>query len=195
MLTTARLAPSGANLQPGYLDVLTGKPLKDLSDYLVSLARAKVPAVCEYSYFPDPMPAHFKARQRAAGYALYAALGVERRDLAGRAAQFERNYRFFEAPVGVVVSVEASLGAGCYMDLGIMLQTLMLAAQDLGLASCGIGALANYGAQIRDHLCLPADRIVVAGLALGYADPDHPANETRTARIALDDFVRFHSET
>ena len=192
ILTTARTAPSGANLQPGSFHVLTGAALTDLSQRLLDAIDAGAPQTSEYSYFPTPMPAYLKARQRAAGFALYSALGIDRRDIEGRKDQFKRNYRFFDAPVGIVVTIHRGMGAGCFMDLGMAIQTLLLAAQDRGLGACGIGALANYGPQVHQALTLPEDELVVCGIALGWPDPAHPANSVRTDRAALDDFARFY---
>ena len=190
ILTLARCAPSGANLQPGRFHVLTGAPLKTLSDALLNGIAEERPQVSEYSYFPRPMPADLKARQRAAGFALYDALGIEKRDLEGRKAQFQHNYRFFGAPVGMIITIHREMGAGCFMDLGMAIQTMLLAVQDAGLAACGIGAMANYGDLIHDHLGLDANEMVVAGVAIGYA-ADHPVNDFRTERDALDVFATF----
>ena len=108
-----------------------------------------------------------KNRQRAAGFALYDALGIARRDVAARRANFDRNYRFFDAPVGIVVTIDRDMGKGCFMDLGLSLMALFLAAEAEGLGSSGIGALANYASVVHGHLGLPADEMVVCGVALG----------------------------
>lgn len=192
ILRAARSAPSGANLQPGMFHALTGKALADLSAALLAAVEAGVPVAREYSYFPEPMPPDLKARQRAAGYALYAALGIDRRDLAGRRAQFDRNYSFFGAPVGIVVTIDRGMGAGCFMDLGMALMAFQLAAESLGYATTGIGALANYGPTAHAHLDLPEAEMVVCGLALGRPDRAHPVNGFRTERAALEDFTRFY---
>ena len=192
LLETARTAPSGANLQPGHFIALAGPALNNLKHRLATAIAQGRPKVSDYSYFPDPMPPHLKDRQRAAGYALYAALGIDRRDLAGRRAQFERNYRFFDAPVGIVVTLDRAMGAGCYMDLGMALQTFLLAAHAEGLAACGIGALANHADVIHETLHLPAQDRVICGLALGYEDPAAPENQTRTDRAPLADYASFH---
>lgn len=188
----ARSAPSGANLQPGAFHILTGDALAGLSGALLAAIGDGAPIASEYSYFPDPMPAELKARQRAAGYALYAALGIERRDLAGRRAQFDHNYRFFDAPVGIVVTIDRRMGSGCFMDLGMALMAFQLAAESLGYATTGIGALANYGPVAHAHLNLPEHEMVVCGLALGLADRDDPVNGFRTERAALDAYTRFY---
>ena len=191
ILTAARQAPSGANLQPGAFVALTGAPLARLRATLAEAVAADRPQVSEYSYFPDPMPAALKARQRAAGFGLYAAIGVDRRDIAGRRAQFARNYAFFDAPVGIVVTIDRDMGKGCWMDLGMALMALFLAAEARGLATTGIGALASYGDLVHAALELPADQLVVCGIALGHADPDAPVNGFRTSRAALEDYARF----
>lgn len=191
LLRLARLAPSGANLQPGRFHVLTGKPLADLVGGLSEAVASGATPVAEYSYFPDPMPAHLKARQRAAGYALYRALGIERRDLEGRRAQFARNYAFFGAPVGIVVTIDRAMGKGCFMDLGMTVMSLLLAAEAAGLGATGIGALANHGPTVHRLLDLPQDEMVVCGIALGWADPDAPENRVRTAREDLPAFASF----
>ncbi|WP_353476305.1 nitroreductase (plasmid) [Salipiger sp. H15] len=189
ILRAARSAPSGANLQPGRFHALAGAPLAGLSAALVAAVEEGRPQVDEYSYFPSPMPPELKAKQRAAGYALYAALGIERRDLDGRRAQFTRNYGFFAAPVGIVVTIRPDMGKGCFMDLGMALMALMVAAQGMGYATCGIGALANHADVAHAHLGLGADEMVVCGMALGRADPSAPENAVETARDALEDFA------
>nr|WP_217438517.1 nitroreductase [Fertoeibacter niger] len=191
LLETARTAPSGANLQPGRFIALAGAPLAALVAELETALDAGRPPVAEYAWFPDPMPATLKARQRAAGYALYTALGIDRRDLARRRAQFRRNFRFFDAPVGIVVTLERSMGPGAFLDLGMAMQTLHLAATAAGLASCGIGALAQHADVVQQSLSLPPQEMVICGLALGYEDPAAPANATRTNRADLADYAEL----
>lgn len=191
ILTAARQAPSGANLQPGHFVALTGAPFAALQAALAEGIATDRPQVSEYSYFPDPMPAVLKARQRAAGYGLYATLGVDRRDVAGRRAQFARNYAFFDAPVGIVVTIDRAMGKGCYMDLGMALMALFLAATARGYATTGIGALAHYGDLVHETLKLPDDQLVVCGIALGLADPEAPVNAFRTDRADLAAYARF----
>lgn len=191
LLRIARLAPSGANLQPGGFHVLAGGALESLSNRLQEAQDTGAPIDKEYSYFPDPLPPHLKARQRAAGYALYQALGVERRDVAGRRTQFARNYAFFGAPVGIVVTIDRDMGKGGFMDLGMALMTFLLAAEARGMGATGIGALANYGKLVHAHLGLPKEEMVVCGLALGWPDHENPANTVRTTREPLDSYARF----
>ncbi len=190
VLNTARLAPSGANLQPGSIVQVRGEVRAGLSAAMSTAYREGTAEAEDYSYFPDPMPGHLRRRQVAAARALYDSIGIGREDRAGRDGQFERNFRFFDAPVALVVTIEQGLGSGCFMDLGMMLYGLMLAAQSKGLASCAIGALASYPGLVRSHLGLGADHHIVCGMALGYADAQAPVNRTRTSRIATENFFR-----
>ena len=190
LLTLARQAPSGANLQPGSFIAVQGDVRRALSNALVQAWRDGASRAEDYGYFPEPMPLRLRKRQIAAAQALYEALGVERGDRDGRDAQFERNFRFFDAPVALLVCIEHDFGSGGYLDLGMALYGLMLAAQSLGLASCAIGALASYADLIRQQLQLPDSTHIVCGLALGYADTNAPVNATRTVRAALGDYFR-----
>ena len=185
LLTTARLAPSGANLQPGRFWAVQGAARERLVAALCQAWRDQLPEAEDYGYFPRPMPLQLRKRQVAAAQALYGALGVARGDGEGRALQFERNFRFFDAPVALVVTIERDFGAGGYMDLGMCLHGLMLAAQAQGLASCAIGALASYPQIVRAALGLPETEAVVCGLALGWEDAQASVNRTRTEREPL----------
>lgn len=191
LLTQARTAPSGANLEHGRFIALTAAPLAALVEVLITASLQNRPQVAEYGYFPDPLPPHLKARQRAAGYTLYGALGIDRRDLEGQRAQFRHNHRFFDAPIGIVVTIDRAMGPGCYMDLGIAIQTFMLAATAKGYATCPIDALASYGDLVHGHLALPTGDLVVCGMALGREDPNAPANRSRTDRVPLEEFAEF----
>jgi nitroreductase len=190
IMTSARLAPSGANLQPGVFVAVRGAVRQQLCDDLVLAWREGRQEVEDYDYFPDPMPMTLRRRQVAAAQALYGALGVARDDRVGRDAQFERNFRFFDAPVALIVAMPHDFGAGGYMDLGMTLYGLMLAAQAKGLSTCAIGAMASYPGLIRQYVGLDADTKVVCGMALGYADPSAPVNQTQTTRCALDDYFK-----
>jgi nitroreductase len=190
VLMQARLAPSGANLQPGALIHVRGMVREGLSENLVEAWRQGREEVEDYSYFPKPMPHTLRRRQVAAAQALYGALGVSRDDREGRDAQFERNFRFFDAPVALVVTMEHGFGSGGYMDLGMMLYGLMLAAQAKGLSTCAVGAMASFPNVIRKNLGLEASSHIVCGMALGYADPDAPVNQTTTVRCSLDEYFK-----
>lgn len=190
LLALARQAPSGANLQPGSFVAVRGDARQRLTEDLIQAWREGRQEPEDYDYFPRPMPLALKRRQVASAQALYGALEVARDDRQGRERQFERNFRFFDAPVALVVTIDRDFGSGGYMDLGMALYGFMLAAQSRGLASCAIGALASYPDLIRRSLGLDERCAIVCGLALGYADPQAPVNRTRTTRCALDEYFR-----
>jgi nitroreductase len=190
VLRSARQAPSGANLQPGSFVAVQGAAREQLCTELVAAFQAGQQEVEDYAYFPKPMPSVLRRRQVAAARALYGALGIERADRAARDGQFERNFCFFDAPAALVVTIRSDFGSGGYMDLGMTLYGLMLAAQSCGLSTCAIGALASYPSLVRRHLGLDESSTVVCGMALGYADLQAPVNQTATERCALDDYFR-----
>ena len=192
MVALARTAPSSANLQPGKLYALTGEPLERVISSLSDIVASQSPEPLAYSYFPDPMPTYLKERQREAGYALYSALNIKRRDVAARKQQFAANYRFFDAPVGIVITIDKQMGSGCYMDLGMLIMSLLMSAECAGYGSCVIGALSHYGSAIHRLLSLPDGEQVVCGIAIGRANQEAAVNQFRTSRITLDDFATFH---
>ena len=186
----ARWAPSGANLQPGHFWQISGQARERLCGALVQAFRGGELEQEDYDYFPRPLPMSMRKRQVMAAQALYGALDVARGDAAGRAEQFERNFRFFDAPVAMLVTIDSGFGSGGYMDLGMAIYGLMLAAQARGLASCAIGAMASYPALIRETLNLDKRHTIVCGMALGYADEAAPVNRTRTERAALQEYFQ-----
>src|SRR5690606_31552253 len=127
-----RRAPSGANLQPGRFIRVDGDMRARLTQALTEAWREGRQEPEDYGYFPRPMPMSLRRRQVAAAQALYRSVGVTREDRAGRDRQFERNFRFFDAPVALVVTIDREFGSGGYMDLGMTLYGLMLAAQAEG---------------------------------------------------------------
>ena len=190
VLQEARRAPSGANLQPGYFWQVCGDLRTQLASRLQQAYEAGAQEAEDYGYFPQPLPMSLRKRQVAAAQALYGALGVERGDAAGRAAQFGRNFRFFDAPVALIITIDSGFGPGGYMDLGMAIYGLMLAAQSRGLATCAIGAMASYPSLIREGLQLPASHTVVCGMALGYEAVDAQVNKAVTTRAGLAEYFQ-----
>ena len=190
LLINARQAPSGSNLQPGAFLSIQGAAREQLCHNLITSWRSGEQELEDYAYFPQPMPMALKRRQAASAQALYGALGILREDRAGRDLQFERNFRFFDAPVALVITIDRDFGSGGFMDLGMTLYGLMLAARAQGLATCAIGALATYPQLVRRNLGLDEHSVIVCGMALGYADEAAPVNQTQTTRCDLKDYFR-----
>jgi nitroreductase len=183
-------APSGTNSQPWFVDAVAG----DERDRLVTLARAQAESGQlseEYHYSPNPMPEPYMTRRRQIGYALYAACGIERSDYAARKAAALRNYEFFGAPVGLIVSMDRALTYGSWLDVGMFMQNIMVAARGFGLETCPQQAWADVAASVRSVLGIPLERVVIAGIALGYADRDARENTLITEREPLASFATF----
>ncbi|HYE28524.1 MAG TPA: nitroreductase [Allosphingosinicella sp.] len=193
MLELAARAPSGGNLQPWFVDVVTGPPLEALKAAAhASLAARPEGETPEFAIYPSPLPEPWRSRRFASGEALYGAIGIPREDRAARRAQFARNYDGFGAPVVLFFSLSRLFDRPQWTHLGMFMQTLMLLAAERGLASCPQEAWAAVHRTVSEHLALPPERIFYCGLALGYADEAAPANRARTERAPLQDFASFH---
>lgn len=191
LLDTARLAPSGANTQPWQVAVVQGETKQLLTDAMVSAFKKGQPSQPDYAYYPTEWRAPYLDRRRTCGLQLYRSLQIERGDKEAQQAQWAANYRAFDAPVMLLFFLEAPMQTGSYLDLGLFIQTLMLAATEKGLATCPQAALAEYPEIVKSTLDYPTDIQLVCGLALGYEDTDAPVNQYRTERVEIDTFARF----
>ena len=191
LLAKAARAPSGGNLQPWKVYVLTG----DSRDALVARMREDVMTQQqpEYNVYPPDIKPEYHERRRTIGYALYEALGIARDDRAARMGQNLRNFEFFDAPVGLFFTVDRQMDKGQWADVGMFMQNLMLLARERGLDSCPQEAWANFPESVGEHLQLPAHEILFCGMALGYADPDHASATVVSEREEVDQFSTFLS--
>lgn len=198
LLALASLSASNSNSQPWNVHVVTGAAKARLTAELVKAHDSDGRVhTREYDYQPDPesWPEPFASRRRSFGEGLYKrALGLDEADLVGRLAHHRRNYDFFGAPVGIVLTVAKGPRDGALVDAGLFLQALMLAARSVGLDSCPQASLIDFYPVIREQLAIPEDHLIVCGLALGYADRKHRLDDHRTPREHLDSFVTFHGE-
>ncbi len=192
ILMLAARAPSGTNMQPWAVTVLTGPALERLSKALLAAHEAGGSGhKGEYKYYPDTFEEPYLGRRRKVGWDLYGLLGIERKDAHKMHRQIGRNYRFFDAPVGMIVTIDRSLEIGSWLDLGMFLQSICIAARGHGLDSCPQAAFARYHSIIRDELGLPESQVVVCGMALGRVDESAVENSLITERARLEDFVTF----
>ena len=145
----------------------------------------------EYEYYPTDWYEPYLGRRRACGWGLYGSLGIQRGEKERMHAQRARNYTFFDAPIGLILSIERRLNIGSWMDLGMFIQNIMLAARGEGLHTCAQAAFANYHRIIRHHVPISDDEIVVCGMAVGYRDPDAPENTWRTDREPVSSFTQW----
>jgi nitroreductase len=194
ILAVAARAPSGTNIQPWKVYVLTGEAKSALSEAILAVysdPRLNREHTEEYAYYPREWVAPFVDRRRKVGWDLYSLLGLTRDNKAGMAAQHARNYRFFDAPVGFIFTIDRILEQGSWLDYGMFLQNVMVAARGRGLDTCPQAAFTQYHRIIAGHLKIPANETVVCGMSLGWADPEKIENTLVTEREPLSGFVRF----
>jgi nitroreductase len=192
ILNVAARAPSGTNMQPWRGYALAGAAKDQLIEAVQAVFDAQTPGHAqEVQYYPDEFFEPYLSRRRTVGWGLYGLLGIARGEAAKMKAQHRRNFQFFDAPVGMIFTVDRRLATGSWLDYGMFLQNVMTAARGRGLDTCAQAAWANYHRAIRPVLGLGEEEIVVCGMALGYADPDAPENHLITDRAPARDFVRF----
>jgi nitroreductase len=189
ILEAAATAPSNSNTQPWRVHVLTGAPMKNLAEALVESFRAD--SAPPSAHFPDPLPAEFGVRQADFAARYYACLGIDRRDVAARARQTERNFCFFGAPVGLIFSIDARLTAHSWLDLGLFVQNVMIAARARGIDTCPQVSFARFHAIIASHLQMRAEEVTACGMSMGFADTRAPVNQVRMPRQRALDFTRL----
>lgn len=193
MLSLAATAPSGGNMQPWKVHVLTGGKRRDLSTALKKAYVTKPNlAKDDYIYYPPTALQPYSERIIQAGADLYQSLSIERRDVKARRDQQMRNYDFHGAPVGLILTMDARLQAGSYVDMGIFISHILMAAESLGLATCAQASFISYADIVRSTLNIAKTEKVICGIALGYEDKDHPINLYKRPRIAIEDFVEWH---
>lgn len=193
LLDVARWAPSGGNLQPWNVMVVTGKTKQRIGNEIIQARANGKKERSDFSYYPDEWFEPYKSRRVASGVALYQALQIKREDIEKRNQAWNNNFRFFDAPVGLLFFIERNLGRGAWVDLGIFLQSLMLTATAHGLATCPQASLADYPDIVRKILAIDEKYALVCGLSLGYADPDVPENNYRTERANVNEFTKWYS--
>lgn len=192
LLSLASCSPSGANTQPWQVAVIRGKTKLKLQQGFEDAFASGESFEKDFQYYPLEWNETYKKRRVDCGAQLYDALNIKREDRERRREQWRRNYRAFDAPVLLMFFLDTSLATGSFMDTGMYMQTLMIAAVDMGLATCPEAALAEYPQVVRDVLELDESLKVVCGLALGYEDTDAPVNQYRTPRAQPSEFANWY---
>ena len=194
LLSIASRAPSGTNTQPWKVTVLTGAARQRLVDAITAAyddpEQRKLHSE-EYAYYPTKWVDPYLARRRKVGWDLYGLLGIGREDKARMHAQHGRNYRFFDAPVGLIFTIDRIMEQGSWLDYGMFLQNIMVAARARGLDTCPQAAFTQFHRIISAQLALPDNEMVVCGMSLGYADMSRVENTLVTEREPVSGFARF----
>lgn len=198
LLQVASRAPSGTNTQPWKVYVLQGASRDALCDKVCAAhdALRADPALAaeyreEYDYYPEQWVSPYIDRRRENGWGLYGLLGIGKGDKDKMHAQHQRNYRFFDAPVGLMFTVDRVMGRGSLVDYGMFLQNIMVAARGRGLDTCPQAAWNSFSKIILPHIGAGPNEMLVCGVALGYADPADAVNGFHTPRVPVEEFTHW----
>ncbi|HVT34589.1 MAG TPA: nitroreductase [Nevskiaceae bacterium] len=193
ILDVARYAPSGGNLQPWKVVVVSGTA----RDAVVALAKnypGMFPAEdAERPVYPPNLWEPYRSRRYQVGEDMYALLGIARDNKPARLKHVARNFEFFGAPVGVFYVIDERMGHGQWAHLGMYMQSVALAATERGLGTCFQEFWGTLRATLKKHFALPEHDMIYCGMALGHADPAAPVNRLRSARAPLEEFARFEN--
>lgn len=187
IVDVARLSPSWCNAQPWQLVIASGAETDRFRTAL--RAEAQKGGHAPDLPFPKGYSGVYKDRRSICGWQLYGAVGIEKGDRAGSAAQMMRNFDLFDAPHVAIVTSPAELGAYGALDCGAFVTAFCIAAQSLGVATIPQAAIASFAPFVRSHFGIGDDRMVLCAISFGYADADHPANGFRTERATVGDIV------
>jgi nitroreductase len=194
ILAIATRAPSGTNTQPWKVTVLTGAAKDRLSAALMNVyddAESRRTHTEEYAYYPTQWIEPYLGRRRKIGWDLYGLLGIGKTDKERMHAQHGRNYVFFDAPVGMIFTIDRIMEQGSWLDYGMFLENIMIVARARGLDTCPQAAFTQFHRVIKDELALPDNEMVVCGMSLGYADMSRIENTLVTEREPVAGFTRF----
>ncbi len=198
ILRLASRAASGTNTQPWKVYVLQGASRDGLVQKVCAAhdAIAANPALAAeyqeaYDYYPTQWVSPYIDRRRENGWSLYGLLGITKGDKQKMHAQHQRNFRFFDAPVGLMFTVDRVMGRGSLVDYGMFLQTLMLAARARGLHTCPQAAWNGFSKIVMPHIGAGEQEMLVCGMSLGYADTDDKVNTFHTPRVTVSEFTRW----
>jgi nitroreductase len=190
ILRVARFAPSGANIQPWHVYVLSGAARNRVSAALLEAHEtSRDEHASEYRYYASNLPEPYLNRRQEFGRLFYGSLGIAQTDVEARSRQTTKNYAFFGAPVGLIVTIDRRLEVGSWLDLGMFVQNVLLVAAGRGLQSCPQETFAKYHRILRPLLSIPAEQMVVCGISIGRAKGE--AKERLMPRADVDEFATF----
>jgi nitroreductase len=193
LLDSARYAPSGGNLQPWIVHVLSGATLSRFRAMMAPKVREfPLGRSAPYHIYPSNLIEPYRTRRFKVGEDMYSLINIARSDRPARLNQFARNYDLFGAPIGLFVFLDRTMGPPQWSDVGMFLQTFMLLAREQGLETCPQEAWAAWHEEVSAFLGTAPDLMLFCGLALGYGDYSHPINALRSDRAGVEEFATFH---
>ncbi|MAP94244.1 MAG: nitroreductase family protein [Ponticaulis sp.] len=194
ILTEAQRSPSGGNLQPWRVIALTGTAQQDVINLATEkLAQNPRGEPTDRPVYPESLWEPYRSRRFEIGEALYAALDIPREDKLKRLSWFANNYRFFGAPVGLMMVIDERMGHGQWAHMGMFMQSVALLAVENGLGTCMQECWGILRTSLKEHLQLQPTEMLYCGIALGYPDMEHPANQVRSDRAPLNEFAEFRN--
>lgn len=192
ILESAKLSPSGVNMQPYNVCVVSGQKKLAIEAKMIEAFDNNKQEEMDYQYYPLQWIEPYKSRRKETGLLMYKTLGITREDKERQREQWKANYRAFGAPTVLYFFMDPVLQKGSYLDYGIFLQSIMLVATELGLGTCPMASLAQFPSIVKDELAIDKEKILLCGIALGYEDKDALINSYRTDRISLEEFSSFY---
>lgn len=196
VLEVARFAPSGANIQPWRVYVVAGAKKDELSAVLLKAhEEARDQYTSEYQYYASLLPEPFVSRREQFGRLYYGSLGIQQSDVLSRARQTARNYSFFGAAVGLIITIDRRLQVGSWLDLGMFVQNIMIAAGARGLQTCPQETFAKYHSLLRGQLPIKPDEMVVCGISMGYGETSAVGTGSLMPKAVVADFAHFDGFT
>ncbi len=192
IIERAKRAPSGGNLQPWRMWVVSGEPLEDFKkDIAKKLKDNPMGEGTEYNIYPPNLKEPYESRRREVGRSMYEVLNIPKEDKAGRMKQFMKNFEFFGAPVALFFAIDREMQEGQWSDLGMFIQSIMLLAREEGLHTAPQEAWAIWYKTVNKFLNIPKELMLFCGMGIGFADENDPINTFRSKREDIDDFTDF----
>lgn len=185
--------PSGSNMQPWLIHVVSGNTKQIIDKKTLQAFDKEIEPQMDYTYYPKVIPKPYQTRRKETGLLLYETLDIKREDKEKRRKQWRANYDGFKAPTILYFFMDKGLMTGSYIDIGMVMQSAVLLAHDLGLSTCVMASLGEYPQIVRDTLNITDDNLLICGIALGYEDVKANINNYRTPRLSIEEFSTFHN--
>lgn len=193
LLEGIKYTPSGSNMQPWLIHVVSGNTKQIIDKKTLEAFDKEVEPQMDYSYYPKFIPKPYQTRRKETGLLLYETLDIKREDKEKRRKQWRANYDGFEAPTILYFFMSKELTTGSYLDMGMVMQSTVLLAQEMGLATCVMASLGEYPHIVRETLNIDEDKFLICGIALGYEDSAAKINNYRTPRLKVEEFATFYN--
>ena len=191
ILEIASNAPSGGNIQPWKVYVVTGSTKEKLIKKVLNNFDNGVKEKIEYDIYPNPLDEEYKRRRSECARDMYTALSIKQDDIESRLSQIRENFKFFGAPVGMIVTIDKAFAENGWGHVGMFIQNICLSAVERGMGTCLQESWSIYPETVKDILNIPHNEVVWCGIALGYPNKDHPINNYRASRVSIEKFVTF----